>query len=529
MNLLIPVLTAPFFLMLLLGLVPDSQANRSRLTIRKLVMSIVGTACLLALGSAVVLLGGLLQPIYVLVIKASWSQHWELSFYYDSVTALMLCLVSFLGLVTCRFSVRYMDGEQAQGRYFKWMAFTIGAASLMVISGNLLMFLLAWFMTSIGLHQLLTHYHHRPAAVKAAWTKFAFSRLGDLLLLFAIILTVRVFGSQVIPDIIDKSKQLLLSPESITSQHAVICWLLVFGTAIKTVQIPFHAWLPETLETPTPVSALMHAGVVNAGGYLLIRVNPFLALEPMAMTTLAVIGTMTACIGVVVMATQTSVKRSLAYSTIAQMGFMMLQCGVGAFSAAMLHILAHSSYKAYAFLSSGTVDLQSQVSGQRISSHVSPGQKTAYMLVAIAYSTAVLVFISVLLQMNLMTKPGGLLLAYILVLALSSWSWKILLGHELKARVQGLASVAATCAASLGSFQLINYLVGDSVVSSSLTPSQAWLSMVIYLAFGLLFLLHLGIASGWRQAWLEKIRIHAASGFYFSSIYQRLFTNILAS
>jgi NADH:ubiquinone oxidoreductase subunit 5 (subunit L)/multisubunit Na+/H+ antiporter MnhA subunit len=97
MNLIILVLTAPFFLMLLLGLVPNSQANRSRLTIRKLVMSLVGTACLVALGSAAMLLGGLLQPFYVPVIKASWSQHWELSFYYDNVTALMLCLVSLRG------------------------------------------------------------------------------------------------------------------------------------------------------------------------------------------------------------------------------------------------------------------------------------------------------------------------------------------------------------------------------------------------------------------------------------------------
>ena len=100
----------------------------------------------------------------------------------------------------------------------------------------------------------------------------------------------------------------------------------------------------------------MHAGIVNAGGYLLIRLSPLVLLAPSALQTLAVMGTVTACLGVVVMTTQTSVKKTLAYSTVAQMGFMMLQCGLGAFSLAMLHILAHSMYKAHAFLGSGTID-----------------------------------------------------------------------------------------------------------------------------------------------------------------------------
>lgn len=529
MNLLALILTAPCFLMLLLGIVPNSQANHLRLAIRKLVMSLVSTVCLTAFVLAAILFSGLIQPFYFSIIAASWSPHWELSIYYDSITALMLCLVSFLGLVTCRFSIRYMDGEQAQGQYFKWMAFIIGAVSLMVISGNLLMFLWAWFTTSVGLHQLLTHYSHRPTAMRAAWTKFAFSRLGDLLLLLAIILMIQAFGSQAIPELIDKSKQLLLSAESITPQHAIISWLLVLGAAIKTVQIPFHAWLPETLETPTPVSALMHAGIVNAGGYLLIRVNPVLALEPMALASLAMVGTATACLGVVVMSTQSSVKRSLAYSTVAQMGFMMLQCGVGAFSAAMLHILAHSMYKAYAFLSSGTVDFRSNLSALRITSHVSASRRVAYLLAAIAYSTVVLVSISQLLQLDLQAKLGGWLLAYILILALSGWVWKLFLGRQLRVILPGLAAVGATCAASLGSFQLMNHLVGGSVISNSEITSQTGLLIVICLTFGLLFLMHLAIASGWRKSWLERIRIHAASGFYFHSLYQRFFSNIFAT
>ena len=137
--------------------------------------------------------------------------------------------------------------------------------------------------------------------------------------------------------------------------HELIGILFVLGAMTKSAQFPFHSWLPDTMETPTPVSALMHAGVINAGGFLVIRLSPLVSLSPIALDLLALIGALTAMLGAVVMLTQTSIKRSLAYSTIAQMGFMMLQCGLGAFSAALLHIVAHSAYKAHAFLSSGSV------------------------------------------------------------------------------------------------------------------------------------------------------------------------------
>ena len=178
------------------------------------------------------------------------------------------------------------------------------------------------------------------------------------------------------------------------------------------------------METPTPVSALMHAGIVNAGGYLIIRTSPLVSQSPAALGMLAIIGAVTACFAAVIMLTQTSVKRALAYSTIAQMGFMMLQCGLGAFSAAMLHILAHSLYKAHAFLGSGGVIAQrAATSGVRKPLRV---QDARWMLLAVAAGITVVSYglATFCLGIGPTTKPGGFLLGFVICLALASWLWQ---------------------------------------------------------------------------------------------------------
>ncbi|MFM8932239.1 MAG: NADH-quinone oxidoreductase subunit L, partial [Gemmataceae bacterium] len=275
--------------------------------------------------------------------------------YLDLVAVVMAVLISFIGLIIARFSIRYLAGDANQGRFFRWMSLTFGSSLLMAVASNLLVFGIAWMLTSLGLHQLLTHYPDRPWAIWAARKKFLISRLGDLLLVGAIWLTFTHLGTLDYTDIfswVEKSR------DSGAETDPVLAWiafLFVLGAMTKSAQVPFHIWLPDTMETPTPVSALMHAGVINAGGFLVIRLSPLVALTPLALDLLAVVGAVTALMGGVVMLTQTSIKRSLAYSTIAQMGFMMLQCGLGAFSAGLLHIVAHSAYKAHAFLRSGSV------------------------------------------------------------------------------------------------------------------------------------------------------------------------------
>jgi len=500
------------------------------MNIMRLAIFLVGASLVIALSVASAQLTGNLKPLNLSLTGAYWgTQSLPLGLYYDNITALMLVLVTFVGMIVCRFSVRYLDGETTQGQYFKWMMFTIGAVCLMIISGDLLMFFLAWFITSLGLHQLLVHYGHRPLARRAAWTKLMISRFGDGFLFLAVMLIVQAYGTLSVASLFEQAKELATAPHLVTSQHKLIAWFLVIGAAIKSAQVPFHTWLPDTLDTPTPVSALMHAGIVNAGGYLLIRVSPLVSLEPMALSFLAVLGATTACLAGVAMTVQTSVKRSLAYSTVAQMGFMMLQCGLGAFSAAMLHILAHSMYKAYAFLSSGTVDWSSSRSRARDVAAATTYRSFWYLLGSTFASATLFVTVSYLLQLNLSSKQGGYLLSFIMILALSVWCWKLQLGEQLQAKAMGLIVVVGASFMYLASYGLIDVLVGQSISSGPPLSRTQWVSLPIGLAFGSIFLLQIAVTSGWHRPWLERIRIHASNGFYFGSIYQRLFSNVMTS
>ena len=274
------------------------------------------------------------------------------SLYADRLTVAMFCLVSFIGAIVVAYSRNYMAGDPDQARFIGMLCLTLSAVLLVILSGNLFQFLLAWIATSVGLHKLLVFYPERPAALLAARKKFLTSRAGDLCLLAAIILLYRLAGSLEYADIFRAAKTSHASGDTVANAVAM---LLVTTAMLKSAQFPLHGWLIEVMETPTPVSALLHAGIINAGGFLVLRFSDIIALSAPALDTLAMLGGFTALFGSAVMLTQTSIKVSLAYSTIAQMGFMMLECGLGAFSAALLHILAHSLYKAHAFLSSGSV------------------------------------------------------------------------------------------------------------------------------------------------------------------------------
>ena len=238
-------------------------------------------------------------------------------------------------------------------------------------------------------------------------------------------LTFRSFGTFEFQQLFSEV-EVVAATSQVAASQAAIAWLLMLGAITKSAQFPFHVWLPDTMETPTPVSALMHAGIVNAGGYLVIRVSPLFALAPESLLTLSLIGAFTAIFASVVMMTQSSVKRALAYSTIAQMGFMMLQCGLGAFSAAMLHIIAHSLYKAHAFLTSGSIVSQSRTTAGAALPVPSRTAATATLIGAAAATITTYIAILFALGVNLDDKPGGFVLAFILLLALTTWGWQLL-------------------------------------------------------------------------------------------------------
>ena len=266
----------------------------------------------------------------------------------DAVSATMLLLVAFVGWIVVRYARTYLDGEARQGYFTGWLCSALAAVLLLVQAGNLIQLVGAWIATSAALHRLLLFYPERVAAQRAARKKRVFSMIGAVALAGAAVLMWARF------DTTDIATLNALARTSDASWLIVTAAaLLALAAALKSAQFPTHGWLTEVMEAPTPVSALLHAGVINAGGFLLIRFADVMLLAPGVLATLAILGGFTALFGALIMLTQPAVKTSLAWSTVAQMGFMTLQCGLALFPLALLHIVAHSLYKAHAFLASG--------------------------------------------------------------------------------------------------------------------------------------------------------------------------------
>ena len=273
---------------------------------------------------------------------------WGLSVRRDALSATMQLLVTFIGWVVMRYARTYLDGEARHDRFTIWLCLTLAAVLVLVGAGNLGQLVLGWVATSLFLHRLLLFYPERVAAQRAARKKFITARLGDAALIGAALLLARAYGTADIGAILQGARAGAGGDLAIGAAS-----LLALAAMLKSAQFPTHGWLAEVMETPTPVSALLHAGVINAGGFLLIRFADVMLLAPGVLAVLVMVGGFTALFGGLVMLTQPSVKTSLAWSTVAQMGFMVFECGLALFPLALLHIVAHSLYKAHAFLSSG--------------------------------------------------------------------------------------------------------------------------------------------------------------------------------
>ncbi|MFO0548579.1 MAG: NADH-quinone oxidoreductase subunit L [Polyangiaceae bacterium] len=272
----------------------------------------------------------------------------------DALTALMLVLVTSLGAIVARFSENYLGGDTGRRserwhHYQRWLLFTLSAVTTLVVSNNLLVMAASWTATSLALHQLLTLYEDREAAQVAAHKKFLVSRLADLALAPALLLVYSNVGSFEL----DVIAAWLSAESNLPLSMQVAAALLVSAVALRSAQLPFHGWITQVMEAPTPVSALLHAGVVNIGGFVLIRLAPWISRAEPAQLLLVAIGLTSTIAAALVMMTRVSVKVALAWSTCAQMGFLLVQCGLGLWPLAFLHIVAHSLYKAHAFLSAG--------------------------------------------------------------------------------------------------------------------------------------------------------------------------------
>ncbi|EMB15180.1 proton-conducting transporter transmembrane domain-containing protein [Rhodopirellula europaea] len=439
----------------------------------------------------------------------------------DGLSILMLLLVAFIGWVTCQYSIEYLDGLPNQSRYCRFSAVTIGAVSWMMASGHLAVFAAAWIAMNLALHQLLVLNPEQPGAKRAAWTKFAINRIGDAALIAGFGILFAHFNSPWLRDIFMSAGNMLSDSQSVPTPLVAAGAFLLIAAVIQSVQFPFHTWLPETLNSPTPVSALMHAGIVNAGGYLVIRFSPIFELFPTNLHVLAIIGLFTTVLAAAVMMTQTSVKKSLAYSTIAQMGFMMLQCGLGAYTAATVHIVAHSLYKANSFLRSGSVVSDAKATkGANDLKRPLAWYETTF---AITASCVLFAIVSLLLNVSPNEKAGGLILGGILCLALSHWIGEAIQSGSRWLVAQCTAISGLICLLYVGCYLATDALIAGSLPNSTTPTSNLVVTSTIAAGFIGLLILQLRIRSASDSAWFQTLQIHASNGFYIDHCIRRFF------
>ena len=301
-------------------------------------------------------------PLYTLIKSGSLTV--EAGLYVDAITVLLLFLVTGVSSLVHVFSSRYMQADPRYARFFALIALFTSAMVMLVMGANLFMLFMFWEIMGLCSYLLISHWSRRPSACDAATKAFLVNGVADIGLAFGIYLTWATFGTLDIqailstaPQYADQTVNLLgwLGLEWQAPILSVIALLLFMGPIGKSAQIPLHVWLPFAMEAPTPVSALIHAAtMVNAGVYLLIRMGPLYVLAPTIMTVVAIIGGVTALFAAAVALTAFDIKRILAYSTISQLGFMVLACGVGAYGAAIFHLLTHGAMKSFLFLSAGS-------------------------------------------------------------------------------------------------------------------------------------------------------------------------------
>ena len=303
--------------------------------------------------------------------KADWltlgSFTLSLGFKFDDLSALMLSIVGVIGLCVHVFSLGYMDDDSAKARYFGGLSLFMFAMLGIVLADNLFMMFIFWELVGLGSYVLINHYHFRPSAAAAAKKAFIANRVGDFGFLCGILLCYHFHHTVSLSELAD------LSAGGQMATYNLIPLLLFCGAVGKSAQMPLHVWLPDAMEGPTPVSALIHAAtMVAAGIFMLCRIEPLFAHAPHALTVVMWVGAATALYAALCAITQRDIKKVLAYSTLSQLGYMVAAFGLGSLSAhdgesethvvlaagvgaAMFHLTTHAFFKALMFLGSGSV------------------------------------------------------------------------------------------------------------------------------------------------------------------------------
>ncbi len=432
----------------------------------------------------------------------------------DAVSVAMLLLVGFVGWVVLRYSTTYLRVETKQNAFRGLISLTLAAVMFLVLAGNVVQLVLAWIATSLFLHRLLLFYPERLAAQRAARKKFVTARLGDVAVAGAAILLSIAYGTTDIGTMLSAAR----AGDGGTFAH-VAAALLAIAALLKSAQFPTHGWLTEVMETPTPVSALLHAGVINAGGFLLIRFADVMLLSPGVLALLVFVGGFTALFGGLVMLTQPAVKTSLAWSTVAQMGFMILQCGLALFPLALLHIVAHSLYKAHAFLAAGgAVDT--------IAANRRPGPVAIPRVKAVgrAFLLALAIYLVSGLAFGLDHKsPQAIALGAILIFGVAYMLAQGLADAAPRALTR--RTITYALATSISYFALQN--IADWLTAGVLPPVPApgpleWALIVLaVVTFGLVAVIQAMFPLWAYHPAAAGLRVHLSNGFYANAIFDR--------
>ncbi len=299
-------------------------------------------------------MGVMADPTPREVIAYSWifggDLHVNLGFLIDPLSAVMLMVVTGVGFLIHVYSVGYMHGEEGFTRFFVYMNLFMVSMLLLVMGNNYLVLFIGWEGVGLCSYLLIGYYFNKVSAAKAATKAFVVNRIGDAGFLMAIFLMFANFKT------LDYTKALANVGQLSTEMATAIALCLLVGAIGKSAQIPLYTWLPDAMEGPTPVSALIHAAtMVTAGVYMVVRNHVLFDMAPVAMATVGIIGGITALFAATIGLVQNDIKRVLAYSTVSQLGYMFLACGVGAYVAAIFHLVTHAFFKALLFLSAGAV------------------------------------------------------------------------------------------------------------------------------------------------------------------------------
>jgi len=284
----------------------------------------------------------------------------SVGFLIDQLSAIMLIVVTSCGTLIFIYSIGYMHGDKGYYRFFAYLSLFIFSMLMLVMGNNFLVMYFGWEAVGLCSYFLIGFWFHKKSAGDAGKKAFIVNRFGDFGFGLGVILIFLTFGSLEFMQVFDKAGSITGQTINIlghdVSLITLICLLLFCGAVGKSAQLPLHVWLPDAMEGPTPVSALIHAAtMVTAGVFMVARCNPLFNMSQVAMNTVAIVGGVTAIFAATIALVQNDIKRVIAYSTVSQLGYMFLALGVGAYSAGIFHLYTHAYFKALLFLGSGSV------------------------------------------------------------------------------------------------------------------------------------------------------------------------------